>query len=126
MDCGDGRLCRQHRSPAIQVSVPGGCDRGVQGRGLALGGGLGTAGRESTVTPVETLRAAGERGEGVGDAGMGSPGGGASVGRLGRDDDVSVGDGDVEDGGSRGEADCGGAGDDEMVGATGGAREMSP
>jgi len=57
---------------------------------------------------------------------MGSPGGGASVGRLGRDDDVSVGDGDVEDGGSRGEADCGGAGDDEMVGATGGAREMSP
>lgn len=69
------RLCRQHRSPATQANVPGGCDCDVQGRGLALVGGLGTAGRESTVTPVETLRAAGERGEGVGDAGMGAPAG---------------------------------------------------
>ena len=36
------------------------------------------------------------------------------------------GDGDVAEGGSRDEADCGGAGDDEMAGATGGAVERSP
>lgn len=47
------------------------------------------------------------------------------LGRQGRGDGAPGGDSDVTDGGRRGEADCGGAGDDEMVGATGGARERS-
>jgi hypothetical protein len=89
-----GRLCRQHRSPAIQVSVPGGCDRGVQGRGLALVGGLGTSGMNVPCVSQHGCERPGEGGDDAGAVGKVSPAGAAVMaGATGWPTDVAEGAG---------------------------------